>query len=283
MSAATTAAVPRALPSLFPGSWINGDFYIWAGHRDDHRAWAQLAAARALFAERSAQVSADARARALEELLIAEGSDWFWWYGDDHSSDHDREFDDLFRRHVRNVYRALGQPAPDDLHVTNITTEPRHAGPLALGVLASPTVDGRSADYTEWAAAVDVPLGGGGGTMHRVAGQLVRSLKVAADREALYLRIDGPELVRRLAEDDVRLAVLLDQPRALKVSPVWVTADVVTGRVPFEHLGTRAGDRLSLSVLVTDAAGHVFEQHPADGPFEIQVPTADHDAINWIV
>ena len=38
------------------------------------------------------------RDRAFEELLIAEGSDWFWWYGDDHSSDHDREFDELFRR-----------------------------------------------------------------------------------------------------------------------------------------------------------------------------------------
>jgi alpha-amylase/alpha-mannosidase (GH57 family) len=25
-------------------------------------------------------------------MLIAEGSDWFWWYGDDHSSDHDRAF-----------------------------------------------------------------------------------------------------------------------------------------------------------------------------------------------
>ena len=50
-----------------------------------------------------------------EELLIAEGSDWFWWYGDDHSSDHDREFDDLFRRHLRNVYAALGEPAPDEL------------------------------------------------------------------------------------------------------------------------------------------------------------------------
>ena len=44
--------------------------------------------------------------RAREELFIAEGSDWFWWYGDDHSSEHDLEFDDLFRRHLRNVYRA---------------------------------------------------------------------------------------------------------------------------------------------------------------------------------
>ena len=44
---------------------------------------------------------------AREEILIAEGSDWFWWYGDDHSSAHDLEFDDLFRRHLRNVYRLL--------------------------------------------------------------------------------------------------------------------------------------------------------------------------------
>ena len=51
----------------------------------------------------------DALARAREEMLIAEGSDWFWWYGDDHSSDHDLEFDELFRRHVRNVYRALDE------------------------------------------------------------------------------------------------------------------------------------------------------------------------------
>ena len=69
-------------------------------------------------------VSDAALARAREEMFIAEGSDWFWWYGDDHSSDHDREFDELFRRHVQNVYRALGLPVPGELLVTNITTQP---------------------------------------------------------------------------------------------------------------------------------------------------------------
>ena len=57
-------------------------------------------------------------------MLIAEGSDWFWWYGDDHSSEHDLEFDELFRRHVRNVYRALEKPIPEELWVTNISTTP---------------------------------------------------------------------------------------------------------------------------------------------------------------
>ncbi len=82
-------------------------------------------------------VPPEARDRALEELLIAEGSDWFWWYGDDHSSDHDADFDDLFRRHLRNAYVALGAPIPEELFATNISTgagpdrlEP--SGPLAV-------------------------------------------------------------------------------------------------------------------------------------------------------
>ncbi len=47
----------RRLSSIFPGSWINSDFYIWAGHRDDHRAWAQLAAARAAFDRRGGDLT----------------------------------------------------------------------------------------------------------------------------------------------------------------------------------------------------------------------------------
>ena len=115
------------LPSVFPGSWINGDFYIWIGHADDHRAWGQLVDARKALDSIPAGLAESSVARAREEMLIAEGSDWFWWYGDDHSSEHDLEFDELFRRHVRNVYRALEKPIPEELWVTNITTAPPSA------------------------------------------------------------------------------------------------------------------------------------------------------------
>ncbi len=79
---------------------------------------------RAAFEKRAPFISAAARDQAYEELLIAEGSDWFWWYGDDHSSDQDAEFDDLFRRHVRNAYTALGLEPPAELFKTNISTAP---------------------------------------------------------------------------------------------------------------------------------------------------------------
>ncbi len=46
---------------------------------------------------------------AYEELLIAEGSDWNWWYGPEHDSANRVEFDQLYRSHLANVYRALGK------------------------------------------------------------------------------------------------------------------------------------------------------------------------------
>src|SRR4029077_19608464 len=36
----------RELAGIFPGSWIDANFYIWIGHRDDQLAWGQLADAR---------------------------------------------------------------------------------------------------------------------------------------------------------------------------------------------------------------------------------------------
>ena len=124
------AAPRRELTRIFPGSWIDANFYIWIGHADDQRGWSQLADARQALeaAAREAAVDPVALAGAREEVLIAEGSDWFWWYGDDHSSDQDLEFDDLFRRHLRNVYRLLRKPVPDELFVSNISRPRRAAG-----------------------------------------------------------------------------------------------------------------------------------------------------------
>jgi alpha-amylase/alpha-mannosidase (GH57 family) len=283
------AGPAQTLPSVFPGSWINGDFYIWAGHRDDHCAWGHLAAARKTYDAAADAAGPENAARALEELLIAEGSDWFWWYGDDHSSNHDRDFDDLFRRHLRNVYRALGLTAPDDLHLTNITTSPATGAPVTFRRLSRPEVDGHG-DFLGWAAATDVALGEGGGTMHRAAGLLVQRLVIAASRQTLYLRLDGAELARRVSAGQVALTTLVDHPHHVRLSitdgapaRVGPGPGAVTVAVPFAALQAQAADRLSVSVLITDPSGHVLEQHPGQQPLELMVPTRHHDAIHWVV
>ena len=283
------AAPARRLEALASGSWINSDFYVWAGHPDDHRAWRQLGAARAAFDRHSADRPVEDRARALEELLIAEGSDWFWWYGDDRSSDHDREFDGLFRRHLRNMYRRLGQPPPDDLFVTNITTERPAGGPLRVRHFMTPAIDGVESGILEWSPAVAVARGQSG-AMHRVTTGLIEDILVGADRSALYFRMRGRGLAAGLASGDLAVWLLIDRPahRKLRLShgandgPRFAAADVVEIEAPLGAIGVQAGDRVSLAFLVTDAAGHDLEQFP-QAPCEIAIPDRHLEPRGWQV
>ena len=105
------SAAPTRLPRLFAGSWISHNFAIWIGHPEDNRGWDALHADPRVPRRRGAVAAGTTRRRsaeAWEEIYIAEGSDWFWWYGDDHSSALDALFDHLFRKHLRNVYTLLG-------------------------------------------------------------------------------------------------------------------------------------------------------------------------------
>ncbi len=101
----------RPLGSIFPGSWINANFDVWIGAEEDNLAWELLLDARRAY-DAALDVPDKMRKLAYEELLIAEGSDWCWWYGPEHSSDNRQEFDELYRDHLSNVYRALGQEPP---------------------------------------------------------------------------------------------------------------------------------------------------------------------------
>src|SRR5262249_18715297 len=136
------AGATRQLTGIFPGSWIDGNFYIWIGHADDQKAWGQLADARAsldVMATASPGANLDA---AREEIFIAEGRDWCWWYGDDHSSAHDLEFDELFRLHLRNAYGLMGAPVPDELFASNISSGAPPAVQTDPTGLITPTLDG---------------------------------------------------------------------------------------------------------------------------------------------
>ncbi len=111
--------LPR-VHDLFHASWIDetgsapgNDLGTWIGEPEENRAWDLLREAAACLDKLGA--TPGTHPQAYEALLAAEGSDWFWWLGDDQASDSDADFDDLFRGHLKAVYRAAGRRPPRSL------------------------------------------------------------------------------------------------------------------------------------------------------------------------
>ena len=140
------------LTRLVPGSWIDANFHVWIGAPEDNKAWDLLAEARDYYDRNANRVSETQRKLAWEELLIAEGSDWNWWYGPEHHSANDRDFDELYRRHLSNVYTALEGVPPEELTVPIASGFVRPSyHPQTAYVRAK--VDGLVTGYFEWMGA----------------------------------------------------------------------------------------------------------------------------------
>ncbi len=126
--------------------------------------------------------------RAWEEILAAEGSDWFWWFGDDFSTEQAEDFDYLFRERLRNVYRILGQEPPQML------SEPIKGARRVLETrppigFIDPIIDGTINNFYEWANAGYYEVDLSAGVMH---GGLtdIESLFFGFSLENLFIRVD---------------------------------------------------------------------------------------------
>ena len=176
------------LTSLVPGSWINANFNVWIGAPEDNRSWDYLYHARNFYAEAAPQTSEAQRKLAFEELLIAEGSDWNWWYGPEHHSANDREFDELYRKHLSNVYQALGATAPDYLAqpISGGGSRPEFTPQTSY---IHPRVTGDMVRYFEWMGAAVYTADRRAGAMHGKQ-FLVDSVHSGIDETNVYGRLD---------------------------------------------------------------------------------------------
>ena len=66
---------------------------------------------------------------------MCEGSDWFWWFGEDNPAAPVSEFERLFRRHLTNLYQMLGLEPPQYLSraFTRGAGMPAHSGTMRPG------------------------------------------------------------------------------------------------------------------------------------------------------
>ena len=179
---------PPKLFALTPGSWINANFNVWIGAPEDNRSWDYLSQARDFYAKNSEQATEAQRKLAYEELLIAEGSDWNWWYGPEHHSANDRDFDELYRKHLSNVYQALGGTPPDVLAqpISGVIARPSFTPQTAY---IHPRITGDMVRYFDWMGSAIYSADHRAGAMHGKQ-FLLDSLYAGIDESFVYGRLD---------------------------------------------------------------------------------------------
>lgn len=280
------------LERIFPGSWINSDFRIWIGGDDNNCAWDLLLRARqAVEAERNRlEADPELKTKVMEHIQAAEGSDWFWWFGGNFSSENLAEFDGLYRGHLRSVYRLLGREVPERLFSPvprSGTYNLRSTEPLSL---ITPKLDGLVSWFYEWSGSglYDIQLEGGAMRRSR---HLFRRMYFGFDRGALYLRLDPSPGLRLSELISPRLVVHLLKPirRILSFDLASGTAPEGCGlgmdrilelSMPFQSLGVGSGGQIEIQVAL-EAAGEEVEKHPEVLPLAITLPDGDFEARNW--
>jgi alpha-amylase/alpha-mannosidase (GH57 family) len=97
----------HAIPRLSAGSWIYGEFSKWINNPYKNKGWEYLTDARA---ELQSLIDAGKPVPELawKQMYILEGSDWYWWLGEDYPG----YFDRLFRMHLTNFYSIIGKKPP---------------------------------------------------------------------------------------------------------------------------------------------------------------------------
>jgi alpha-amylase/alpha-mannosidase (GH57 family) len=209
VSEAFARVPPQTVDHIFPGSWINANFDVWIGADEDNRAWELLLAARRVFDANSEKVDAGQRKLAYEELLIAEGSDWCWWYGPEHDTANRVEFDELYRAHLANVYAALNLTAPEELSrpIIQVREESKITQPTAR---IHPKIDGLVSSYFEWMGAGLYQVARRGGSMHGKK-FIFSQVYFGMDEERLYFRVDfAPGSADLLKSAEVRCTIRND-------------------------------------------------------------------------
>ncbi|OQX89949.1 MAG: hypothetical protein B6D65_00525 [candidate division Zixibacteria bacterium 4484_93] len=289
------------LERLYPGSWISSDFHIWIGDEIKNRAWDYLA-----DAVEAVNSSGNKNPDATRSLLVAEGSDWFWWYGAPNYTQFMSEFDYLFRANLSAAYKKAHLALPEHLCFPvmkkSILLKPTRP-PLEL---ISPTLDGLATSFFEWSPAGFYQLSSFSTRLARGAKPIVRKLYFGFDDNYFYIRLDLHQKLNRMSDEVDGLRLVFEEPVhceiVLTIEPlgqepvITVKGDVsasdkdvlakavelVELAVSRELIGGSPGDRILYYIEMLDK-GEVIERFPPGGKLLAVLPSADYNDEMWFV
>jgi len=290
----------KQITTLHTGSWISSNFDIWIGEAEENRAWDLLGETRDFFQKQleGGKLPQEQIKKALQEIYAAEGSDWFWWYGPDFSTDNDDLFDELFRQHLKNVHLICGSVPPAELD--HPITRARAASIYELPQqLIRPVINGRLDSYFDWIGAGSYTAGTEQGAMYR-SDRFLDKMYFGFDESRLYLRLD------LLKWDHLSVAVNFSKPQGVVLKTDVITRngkqsftitnpdgkvvkretlaarDIIEMSIALADLGLLAKATVSFQVMVIQE-GIEREAYPENGPIQLQVPAPEFAVQNWVV
>lgn len=295
----------RKLRAIFPGSWINGNFDTWMGDREEADGWDALKNTRDQLAAHEPSLAPEAAAEAWREIYKAEGSDWFWWYGDDHSSPNDPEFDRLFRAHLERVYHLIGVAPPKEITEPIIQFHAERPEIEPAGII-TPVIDGKTTTFYEWIAAGWLPTTGPEGAMSGGT-SIITAIFYGFDLGNVYFRFDPvksetpPDLSKWTlvifldTGESYRIELNLAHPDSYtilrRIRDKWVRrtrrTSVAMRRIielgaGFPDIDAKAGMKVNFSVAFVED-GVERERWPKTGHISFTVPDETFPSREWQV
>jgi len=291
------------LNRLHAGSWINANYGVWIGHEEDNIAWDYLTETRNdldIFQKMNPEKNL---AEAWKAIYIAEGSDWNWWYGDEHSTETQKDFDELFRTNLMKVYKEIGKDAPQHLFIP-VLREDRSISPaITIRGFIEPRIDGVVTSYYEWYQGAHMDIKKYGGSMHK-AESILSNLYYGFNKDNLFLRID-PAIPFIELPDNTKFSINIVKPSQIKiiisVKPLlnaelfrksdenwekikdisdFAVQDIFEIGISFTDLNAREKDEINLFISIIKN-GEEIERCPWRGYITLTVPTPDFEAMMW--
>ncbi|MCE5300928.1 MAG: glycoside hydrolase [Spirochaetia bacterium] len=284
------------LEKLYPGSWINHDFYIWIGHEDDRKSWKLLKRVRDDLERwhKENEGLSEKYNKAMQSIYAAEGSDWNWWYGDDHSSKNDAEFDNLYRLHLMNVYTSIGEKVPDEIFIPiSKVTATFETAPVRF---ITPVIDGRDTHFYEWKGCGLYDTTKEGGAMQKVS-KLIRRLLYGFDEYNFYFRMDCEAPFSSLPVESVEArftdgtstaATKFDittgtiETSGMDTAGVeFKQAEIFEAKLPFKSMGKLIDTKEVKAMFFINIMSKDTEKIPEKGIIRVQVPDEEFELYNW--
>ncbi|MEQ1862959.1 MAG: glycoside hydrolase family 57 protein [Chthoniobacteraceae bacterium] len=288
----------KQITTLHSGSWIGASYDIWIGEEEENRAWELLGETRAWLEKRLPSLTPAQAAAARKAMLAAEGSDWFWWYGPDFTTENDPLFDRLFRAQLRTVFAACGAvpPAALEMPIAERGAEPLAQPPTRF---ITPEINGSQASFFEWSGAGVYKTRRALATMAR-GGDAVTRILFGNDDRYLYLHVEldtagAPAVAVRFQKPDgveLRcgpLAEPLSEPVRIRRgggeerrAGLLAFDEILELAIPLEALGASPGEVVSFQLAVV-RDGIEDEQHPATTAIEFPLLNEEWALENWSV